>query len=221
MLRPGRNLGWLDGCNSGLEETYGQGYDAYVLMNNDVRLSRGFFSGLARAQRLTGASLLAPAYDATLPHQRMPHQGPAETYRPKRRHWKAAMVDGTCMYITAEARDRVGLLDTRFNPYGWGAEIDYSFRVWDAGMRVIITALAFMNHDQGSTAESLHGRTYHDEAWAALASGLKAKYGAGSTGWGPRSGINPTTQETDPLTDRDRLLATIRAEARARVRRSG
>jgi hypothetical protein len=122
------------------------------------------------------------------------------------------------MYLPAPVRNKVGLLDERFLPYGWGAEIDYSFRVWDAGLPVIVTALAFMNHQQGSTYESLYGKSYHDEAWQVCRAGLTAKYGAGSRGWGPRSGINPETETTDPLTDRQRLLATIRAEASGRRR---
>jgi GT2 family glycosyltransferase len=219
VMRPGRNLGWLDGCNAGLDATRDQDYDAFILLNNDVRLSRGFFTGLIRAQKLTGAGLLTPAYDATMLHQRMPHTGPAETYHPKRRHWKASIIDGTCMYIPRHTLQRIGLLDTRFNPHGWGAEIDYAFRAWDAGLPVIVTALAFMNHQQGSTSETLHGRGYHQEAFDVASKGLIAKYGGGSAGWGPRSGINAKTETTDPLSNRDRLVATVRAELRARLKR--
>jgi hypothetical protein len=112
----------------------------------------------------------------------------------------------------------VGLLDTRFNPYGWGAEIDYSFRVWDAGMRVVVTALAFINHQQGGTSDEMHGgKTYHEDAYLAMMRGLAEKYGTGSRGWGPRSGINPETATTDPLTSRQRLVGTIRSEVRARL----
>jgi GT2 family glycosyltransferase len=220
VLRPGRNLGWLDGCNSGLDETRTANYDAYILLNNDVRLSPGFFHGLARAQKLTKAGLIAPSYDANMLHQRMPYIGPAAMYRPKRRHWKASMVDGTCLYIPAATLEKVGVLDTRFNPHGWGAEIDYAFRVWDAGLRVVITGLAFMNHQQGSTSESLHGKAYHGDAWETMTRGLIEKYGGGSRGWGPRSGINPKTETTDPLTERQRLMETVRAEAHGRLGRS-
>jgi GT2 family glycosyltransferase len=214
----GQDLGWLGGTNAGLERTHGKGYDAYVLLNNDVRLSRGFFQGLIRAQKLTKAGLLTPAYDATLGHMRLPYQGPAEQYKPRRRHWKAPMIDGTCMYLPAPVRDKIGLLDERFLPYGWGAEIDYSFRVWDAGLPVVVTALAYMNHQQGSTYESLYGKSYHQEASETGRRVLREKYGSGSRGWGPRSGINTETETTDPLTERERLIKTIKAEASARLR---
>ena len=50
-----------------------------------------------------------------------------------------------------------------------------------------------------------------------MARGLVEKYGAGSRGWGPRSGINPQTHTTDPLTGSQRLIETVRTEARARL----
>jgi GT2 family glycosyltransferase len=219
VIRPGRNLGWLGGTNAGLEAAHGQGYDAYVLLNNDVRLSHGFFSGLVRAQKLTRAGLVAPTYDASMGHQRLPYTGPAEEFKPRRRHWRSPMIDGSCMYVPAATRERIGLLDERFMPHGWGAEIDYSYRVWDAKMPVVVTALAYMNHQQGSTAESLHGKDYYAEAWETASRVLSEKYGRGSKGWGPRSGINPETETTDPLTDRQRLVATIKAELKPRVDR--
>ena len=42
VLRPRRNLHWAGGCNFGLSTVKDRSYAAYVLLNNDVRLSRGF-----------------------------------------------------------------------------------------------------------------------------------------------------------------------------------
>lgn len=219
VISPGTNLGWLRGTNTGIEHVRDKGYDAYVLLNNDVRLSPGFFAGLVRAQKLTGAGLLGPAYDSLIGHQRVPYDGTAAEYKPKRRHWKASMIDGTCMYVPATTLDRVGLLDDRFLPHGWGAEIDYSFRVWDAGMTVVITALSFLNHQQGSTVFSMFEKDYQDEAWRIMREGLAEKYGTGSKGWGPRAGIDAETYTTPELSNRDRYLATLKAELGGRLRR--
>jgi GT2 family glycosyltransferase len=219
VLRPGRNLGWLDGTNLGWQTALETGYDVYVPMNNDVRLSRGFFTALAKAQRLTGAGLVGPGYDSLCVHQQVEVEVPAEDYRSRRLHWRAPFADGTCLFVPASTVDRVGLLDPRFNPFGWGAEIDYSFRVQDAGMLVVVTALAFLHHHSETTAREMHGgEGYREDAFLAMAAGMREKYGGGASGWGPRSSIDEHTLKTAAIPQRQRVLDTIRLEARARLR---
>jgi GT2 family glycosyltransferase len=40
ILTPGSNLGWCRGCNYGVTSVWDYGYDVFILLNNDVRLSR-------------------------------------------------------------------------------------------------------------------------------------------------------------------------------------
>lgn len=46
VISPGHNLGWLKGTNLGIIQAQKEAPFAYVLLNNDTRLSRGFFAGL-------------------------------------------------------------------------------------------------------------------------------------------------------------------------------
>src|SRR5215475_5890146 len=54
VLRQDRNLHWAGGINAGLLVAQEQGHPCYVLLNNDVRLSRGFLAGLLEAWEQTG-----------------------------------------------------------------------------------------------------------------------------------------------------------------------
>jgi GT2 family glycosyltransferase len=218
VLSPGENLGWLRGTNLGWRHALESGYDAYVLLNNDVRLSRGFFTGLRRAQELTGAGLVAPAYDSYLAHQKLPLTGDVQSWRPRRRHWRASFVDGTCLYVTADTAAAVGLLDEDFSEHGWGAEVDYSFRVWDSGRLVVVTALSYLHHGSQTTAMELHGSGYQLDAFAVLRDGLRDRYGSGPNGWSKRSGIREDTINTEPISGTRRAIDTARLELRAKFR---
>jgi GT2 family glycosyltransferase len=217
VLRPGHNLGWLDGTNLGWNKALETGYDAYVLMNNDVRLSPGFFAGLSRAQRLTGAGMVAPAYDSWLAHQRLPLDGPIDEYKPRRVHWRANWVDGTCLFLPAETVAKVGTFDPAFNPHGWGCEVDYSFRVWDAGLHVVITALAFLHHESEATAKQVHGNvvTYQDEALMTAGQVLRTKYELNELS--RRDGLDWAIRNTYAPSERRRLLDTVTLETRGRL----
>ena len=216
VIRPGRNLGWLDGTNVGWEKARERGYDAYVLMNNDVRLSRRFFSGLARAQRLTRAGLVAPVYDSWLAHQARPLDGPVDRYKPRRAHWRARWVDGTCLFLPTATVEKVGMLDPAFNPIGWGGEADYSFRVWNAGLPVVVTELAFLHHDSETTAAQVHGgHDYHEGALETARKVLRTKYTPQEMR--SRLAIDMSLRNTYPPSVRRRLFDTVMLETRARL----
>ncbi len=177
VLRPGRNLGWAGACNLALADLMARGYDAAVLLNNDTRLSPGFFAGLWRAHGRTQAALLGPAYDGTWPHQQGRHAGDAATYRGGHGHRDVPFLDGTCLFVPRRTWEDVGSLDAdSFPEHGWGVDLDYALRVRAAGGRVVVTDEAFLHHEGGATA-SAQGDDWKLRAWEELVVGMRRLYG--------------------------------------------
>ena len=63
VWRPGQNLGWLRASNAGMRLAFETGATAALLLNNDTRLSEGFFAGLVEAQQQQSDAVLVPLYD--------------------------------------------------------------------------------------------------------------------------------------------------------------
>ncbi len=206
VLRPGRNLGWAGGINHG-SQVAGAGYGHLMWLNNDTRLSRGFVRGLLEAAVVTGAGVASPFYDCHWIHQR-DLSGPVDRYRPTRKHYRAPFVDGTCMLVSRRAVRRIGLLDDEtFAPLGWGAEIDYCLRARDAGLPVVATRQAFLRHLRAVTAlDVFAGRfeQYTDEAYPRSLEGMEHKWGPD---WMRRAGIDPTSFQTGPIPESERIYA--------------
>jgi GT2 family glycosyltransferase len=177
VLSPGRNTGWLGGCNLGLQEAAAHHYRAVVLLNNDTRLSPGFFGGLAQGLAETDAGLIGPAYDDVWPAQHVEHQGPAADYVPRPVHRTVSFLDGTCILVPVEIYRKIGPLDAdHFGAYGWGADFDYALRVRELGADVFVTELAYLTHIRQATARHLH-RTWELEAQQEMRRGMAAKWG--------------------------------------------
>ncbi|MCU1589890.1 MAG: rhamnosyl transferase wbbL2 [Frankiales bacterium] len=192
VLTQERNLGWLRGTNVGLRQALAGSFEAVVLLNNDTRLSRGFFAGLHAAARPGGVGIVGPRYDDHFAHQHDGHTGPAAEYPARRRTRLAAFVDGTCMYVKRQVLDEIGLLDeAAFGETGWGADIDLAVRARRAGWDVVVTSRAFLSHTTASTALVAHGGL--DEYWrrgdADMRRGLAKKWGEG---WEVATGLAPT-----------------------------
>jgi hypothetical protein len=177
VVRAGVNGGWLESCNLGLGHARARGSRAAVLLNDDTRLSAGFFAGLVRAWEETRAGLVAPAYDDFWPHQRVAFSGPAAEYVPSAAHRRVPFVDGTCMFVPMTVYRAVGPLDRgHFGRHGWGADVDYALRVRLAGLGVYMTELAYLNHRRGTTARSLDP-AWEPKAHAEMGEGMRAKWG--------------------------------------------
>jgi GT2 family glycosyltransferase len=182
VLRPGRNLQWLRGSNLGLRTAQATGrYDGYVLLNNDTRLSRGFFRELMNAWRsLPRVGVIAPLYDDCYPQQRSQYGGPAARYAPVRAHRTANFVDGTCMLLPDASVRRLGFLDEQaFGASGWGADLDYCLRARRAGLEVYVTERAYLNHLREQTVRAVTDDydAYRDRALRELETNMTAKWG--------------------------------------------
>jgi GT2 family glycosyltransferase len=207
VLKPGRNLGWAGGTNFGTEECRRADHAGFVWLNNDTRLAEGFIAGLLRSEADTGGGVIGPFYDCHWLHQRLADRPAVESYHPRRRHYRAPFLDGTCMYIPATTVDRIGLLDAEtFAPLGWGAEIDYCLQARAAGIRIVVTEAAYLHHERSVTAQTMFGGGYEEyfgKAYPVALEGLRRKWGPD---WQRDLGVDPDTSQTVPLGRRDRII---------------
>jgi GT2 family glycosyltransferase len=180
VLRPGRNLGWLAGTNVGVDAARAAGCDWLVALNNDTRLSDGFFAGLRDALELRTRDLVAPCYDGVVREQSEYWSGPIEGFTPEPVERTVKRIDGTCYALTTELYGVLGELDGRhFGRRGWGAIEDYMLRVRALGGDSVVTHRSYLTHFQGSTAHSVSTRnTYNRYAAAEMRRGLRHVYGA-------------------------------------------
>ena len=158
IVRPGMNLGWSRGCNYGVSVSWSRGYSAFLLLNNDIRLSLAFFGRLVEAARVTGGDVIGPLYDHNWPHQRSSYSGGAAAYVGRPYEYQVPFVDGTCMLIRRSVFERIGFLDERHWPrYGWGCDKDFALRVRAAGGSIWVTERSYLNHLARQTAMELAG----------------------------------------------------------------
>jgi GT2 family glycosyltransferase len=158
VVRPGVNLGWSRGCNFGVSVAWKGKYRAFILLNNDVRLSPSFVGGLINAADVTGGDVIGPLYDHNWPHQRGSYRGNAGAYVGRACDFLAPFVDGTCMLIRRSVFEKVGFLDEGHWPrYGWGCDKDFALRVRGAGGSVWITERSYLNHLARQTVKEFSG----------------------------------------------------------------
>ena len=181
VLRLGENLGWLRGCNYGMEflNKNFPNVDGVILLNNDTHLSNGFHEGIKTALELyPTVGLLAPAYNDVHKHQHplSGYTGMAEWYVPQNTERIVNFVDGTCMVIPTYTLKSVGYLDEEhFGNYGWGADYDYAIRVREADLDVLVTERAYVWHFRQGTAGQIPN--YEGLAGQEMVAGMHKKYG--------------------------------------------
>ncbi len=176
IVRPGRNLGWLRASNAGMQAALDAGATGAVLLNNDTRLSDGFFAGLAQAHEARRDAVLAPLYDDIVPEQHYDLTDGLASFVPRPVEVSAARIDGTCVLVPRHVMLAIGLLDERrFGRHGWGGIDDYFLRARNAGFDVAVTYRSFVQHLGGGSA----GRTtrYAYFAQAEMIVGMTRKYG--------------------------------------------
>jgi Protein of unknown function (DUF616) len=187
VLRPSDNLGWLQSNNLAVQKALRQGrWDRFVLLNNDIRLSRSFFAGIIWTECISGASIVAASYDGYWKVQRpagvdITTQLPAERYSPQPDYIPFGACDGTCVSVHKRVFERVGYLDRdHFGRFGWAAMTDLCFRARSAGMSTAISRAAFANHLGGGrqTARTVIGPDYEVLAESEGSAGMNKKWGS-------------------------------------------
>lgn len=199
VIRPGTNLGWAAGTNRGTIEYAAPHHVGFVWLNNDTRLGQHFIAGLLQAWEDTGAGLVGPFYDCHWRHQRVRHAVPVDHYRPRRVHYEAPFLDGTCLFVPAATVHNIGLLDAEtFSPIGWGAEIDYSLRAAVAGLKLVTTRLSYLHHERSVTGKAVYAgglQEYAERGYPVLMAGMIRKWG---TQWYRRAGMLALNGQTPP-----------------------
>jgi GT2 family glycosyltransferase len=161
VIRPGENLGWGGGSELGFRIAFSEGYSHAMTLNNDTRISKGFVAALVDPRLPNDAGIVGPLYDDPFGFKatQASYEGPAANYTPIPRYRKVSAVDGTAMMLSLKGWRRVGGLDLRsFGRYGWGADLDLSFRMRRAGFNLYATEMAFINHFGRKTANAVFGK---------------------------------------------------------------
>jgi GT2 family glycosyltransferase len=178
VLTPGENLGWLRGTNLGMEHARDRGSTNLVAINNDIRLSENFFSGLLGVLEDHPGDLVAPSYDDVYSPQNSYFQGPHEEFTPVPEEVEARIIDGTCFAVSASRWQELGPLDEHnFARRGWGGMTDYVIRNTRAGGKNVVTRRAYLTHARGTTAKATMSN-YRWYAASEMRTGLRRKYGA-------------------------------------------
>lgn len=157
-------IGWLKATNIGLLSAYNAGYKYIVLLNNDVEIAKDFFAGLKQAQEETKAGIVCASYNGGWKQLSVPLVF-ANAYVPTNEHVKVTECDGTCVLLTRDTVEKVGLLDeTNFGKYGWYAMCDYQRRAEEHGIDTYVTRLSYCKHLGARTAYNLYGSNYWADA---------------------------------------------------------
>ena len=182
VVRPPTNLGWAGGSNLGLRLGFAHGYHNAMTLNNDVRVSRGYFDGLLDPRLPANRGLVCGLYDDPAQRALWPTSpvGDAADYTPQRRYRPLSCADGTGLMMTRDLWVAIGGLDDRsFGRFAWGADIDLSIRAHDAGFGIYATEMSFLNHFGRQTARRItSNRRYAFFGGTAMSRGLWRVHGA-------------------------------------------
>ncbi|MEO7061904.1 MAG: glycosyltransferase [Lapillicoccus sp.] len=187
--RPGSNLRWIGSANWALQAAVDGGHAVCVVLNNDIRLSTGFLTGLvAPLTELDDVAVVAACYDDFWLHQRARVIPPtAADYVPIAAYRDVPFCDGTAIAFAAPAVVELGGLDMiAFPRHGYGSDIDLALRVRAAGWRCLVTEGAYVSHLRRATMNRL-GETSEGNR-AEILDGMNSKWGEG---WRAEVGLGP------------------------------
>ena len=159
-VQAGCNLNWLASCNLGAAVTIAQQIPYVCFLNDDVRLSNLFFKEMIKTfTTCENAGVVVPRYTGYCDTAREFRD--EIDWKPEEKEQSVNHVDGTCMLISLQTLQTVGLLDPIFNPPGWGADQDYSYRVRCQGKALYVSYRAMLWHgeDNEQNASNVYGGT--------------------------------------------------------------
>lgn len=156
------NLGFPKGCNQGIQIATGSNI---LLLNNDVIVTEHWLDNLLEAlyssEEIGAVGAISnncPYYQAipvdykTLDEMHSFARA-LNVHDPKKWEERIKLV-GFCMLIKREVVDKVGSLDERFTPGNYEDD-DYSFRILQAGYRLLLCKDVFIHHVGHGTFKDL------------------------------------------------------------------
>lgn len=162
VLREGLNDGFAASVNRGMRAARGR---VLVWLNNDAVVTPEWDARLARcldsdpAAGAAGPVTNDPRCGAgraaghRVPERELPRFARAWSRLYDGQREEVRQLTGFCLALKREALERVGLLDERF---AWGEEDDdYSFRLLQAGWKLLLARDVFVHHDGGATRSRL------------------------------------------------------------------
>jgi len=166
-VEAGCNLNWLTSCNLGAAITIAQQIPYVCFLNDDVKLSNPFFKEMLKTfTNCKDAAVVVPRYTGYCPTAKELRN--EADWKPEEKEKVVGYVDGTCMLISLQTLQTIGLLDPSFQPPGWGADQDYSYRVKCKGKSLYVSYRAMLWHGEedkekdnrvygGTSATKLYG----------------------------------------------------------------
>jgi GT2 family glycosyltransferase len=173
ILRPGRNLGFADGCTFGMSLAMHKGVDFVLLLNNDAVVDRRFLGPLVTAvSDVEHAGLVSPQ----IVHMSHPEQAWYQGGRfslwsgiPVQGHRRRASLGGRprdvdyatgcAMLIHPAVIRRVGSFDPSF--FAYCEDLDLSIRARRAGFRVLFVPGSLVYHDVSEEPRTVALRIYY------------------------------------------------------------
>jgi len=150
-----QNLGFVKTANLGLQFSEGD----TVLLNTDTIVSQGWLQRIQDCrQSIADLATATPwsnnaeicSLPLTLYNNPMPADIDRLAYALGNQHQpqypELPTAVGFCMLITAQAKQRVGILDEATFGHGYGEENDYSLRATAAGLRNVLVDNAYVAH---------------------------------------------------------------------------
>lgn len=207
VYRPPFNLGWLGACNLGMFAAFTIGHrDHVLLLNNDVRLSRGFVAGLvyaAQAHNQPAVGLVGPLENTTHPNGQRFLMNPQD-FVPYPEILDTTHIHGASILVTRDCYRALGPFDENQQPFGWGVDIEYGYLARQAGFRVVISKYSYQWHEGQHSVLASGGDKDRYFRLAAIHTHrvFAAKYGPQ---WADRLGCSWWHQHQPPVTAQDEL----------------
>jgi len=172
VMAHGENLGFSRGMNAAMRQI---GSEIIVLLNNDVAVRPDWLTELVRpfsdpTVGITGSKLLYPD------GQTIQHAGAELSYPLAHSHHfhfqevdtgqadslrEVPYVTGAALAVHRRVLDEIGLFDEQFSPFYY-EEVDWCYRVREAGYRVLLVGTAVAIHHESASLKrvsGLHGYT--------------------------------------------------------------
>lgn len=190
VVYPHVNMNWLHSCNMGLLQGVRENYSHVLLLNDDVQLSGKFLEEMIISATRTNEGnfklgfhpfgITAPLYNGFWGEKQ--REVPWKNLENRRPAYHVNYVDGTCMLVSTELVEKIGVLDSSFGSPGWGADVDYCFRARQADALVKICPNAYVSHDKevgGYSAVKVYrsATAWHQAGLKQARMDLERKYG--------------------------------------------